>query len=261
MQVGSTFSKIPALRFPVDSEGRAVLVQDVTYYSKAALYDSFKVWRDGGPAPSGSFDSGGAFVARLSTRTPGFDQDGQVIEGVAETFDTEVFDDNTWGLVWKEGGHAPRGQFPQYFQHVGDKRVAVAPEDIPAETGLLEAEFQLAKRGAPFTSPGVGAWATPGPATEALTAELGDGSKVTYAWYRFVDQPSFQQYAWSDEKKAQLQTLVEKIHREWPIDRDYMPPPTSGELVALDPALFVTPPPGLEVGYVPIVLRQEDAGR
>ena len=63
------------------------------------------------------------------------------------------------------------------------------------------------------------------------------------------------------ERKARLQALVEKIHRSWPIDRDYMPPPTSGELVALDPALFVTPPPGLEVGYVPIVTRQENAPR
>ena len=33
----------------------------------------------------------------------------------------------------------------------------------------------------------------------------------------------------------------------------------SGELASLDPALLVTPPKGLEVGYVPIVTRQEDA--
>jgi hypothetical protein len=71
-----------------------------------------------------------------------------------------------------------------------------------------------------------------------------------------MDQPSFQQYGWSDEKKAKLQALVEKIHANWPIDREYMPPPSSGELVSLDPALFVTPPPGLETGYVPIVTGQ-----
>ncbi|QDU53874.1 hypothetical protein [Aeoliella mucimassa] len=89
--------------------------------------------------------------------------------------------------------------------------------------------------------------------------KLGDGSLVTYAWYRFVDQPSFQQYQWSEAKKAELQEFVEQIHRTWPIDRNYMAPPTSGELVALDPALIVTPPAGMEVGYVPIVLRQERA--
>jgi len=47
------------------------------------------------------------------------------------------------------------------------------------------------------------------------------------------------------------------LHANWPIDRDYMAPPTRGKLVALDPALIVTPPKGLEVGYVPIVTRQE----
>jgi hypothetical protein len=35
-----------------------------------------------------------------------------------------------------------------------------------------------------------------------------------------------------------------------------MAPPSRGTLVALDPALLVTPPQGLEVGYVPIVTGQ-----
>ncbi len=82
------------------------------------------------------------------------------------------------------------------------------------------------------------------------------GSRVTYSWYRFVDQPSFQQYGWTEEKKAKLQAFVEKIHAHWSIDRDYMAPPSRGELVTLDPALLVTPPKGLEVGYAPIVIRQ-----
>jgi hypothetical protein len=85
---------------------------------------------------------------------------------------------------------------------------------------------------------------------------LVDGSIVTYYWYRFIDQPSFQQYGWSDEKKANLQTFVEKLHETWPIDRDYMPPPGRGELATLDSALIVKPPKGLEVGYVPIVTHQ-----
>jgi hypothetical protein len=258
---GNRYSKIPVLRFPVDEQGRAVLVQDITYYSRAALYDDFLAWREGGPAPSGRFDLDGAYLAELSTRTPGFDQDGLPIEGVATTFDTRVFADNTWGLVWKDDGHAPRGQFPQYYRHIDGKRVAVPADQVPAETGLLEGAFQLAEKGAPFTSPQAGAWATPGPAHGPHRVTLCDGSVVTYSWYRFVDQPSFQQYAWSEEKRSRLQALVERIHRAWPIDRDYMPPPTTGELVALDPALLVTPPDGMELGYVPIVTRQEAAPR
>jgi hypothetical protein len=36
-----------------------------------------------------------------------------------------------------------------------------------------------------------------------------------------------------------------------------MAPLRFGKLARLDPALLVTPPKGLEVGYVPIVTRQE----
>ena len=258
---GTTYSKIPKLSFPVDDNGEAVLVQDVTYYSKAALYDDFLAWRNGGDDIHGSFDDAGKFVAELDTRTPGFDQDGQPMTGVADTFDTEVFDGNTWGLIWKEGGDAPVGEFPQYYRHDENRRVAVSPDDVPAETGLLEATFELAADRPPFTSRTTPAWTEPGPASQPIQVKLVDGSLVTYAWYRFVDQPSFQQYDWSEEKKAKLQTLVEQIHRNWPINRDYMAPPTRGELVTLDPNLLVEPPQGLEVGYVPIVLRQERAGQ
>ncbi|MFO1012013.1 MAG: hypothetical protein U1F29_18290 [Planctomycetota bacterium] len=256
---GTRYSKLPRLSFPVDAKGRAVLVQDVTYYSRKALYDDFLAWRRGGPAPTGRFKTEGAFVAKLRTHTPGFDQDGKPIEGVANAFDTQVFADNTWGLVWKPGGLAPRGEFPRYYRHDGEKRVAVAEQDVPRETGLREAHFRRATPGEAFTSPSSGAWTTPGAKSSSLHVDLVDGSRVHYAWYRFVDQPTFQQYAWSAEKKAALQAFVEKLHRAWTIDREYMAPPTTGELVELDPALIVTPPKGLEFGYVPIVVRQERA--
>jgi len=131
---------------------------------------------------------------------------------------------------------------------------------VPAETRLHAQEFERAAPGAPYTSPPGGAWGRPGPAKGPYRVRLADGSLVTYYWYRFVDQPSFQQYAWSEAKKARLQAFVEKIHAAWPIDRDYMAPLRFGNLAALDPALLVTPPKGLEAGYVPIVIRQEATG-
>ena len=253
---GVVYTKIPQLQFPVDERGRSFLVQDVTYYSKAALYDAFKAWRDGGSACSGRFDTKGAWKSRLSTNTTRYDQAGKKIAGVERVFDTKVFEGNVWGLQWFSTDISPNGKFPQYFRSVAGERVAVAARDVPAETGLLEQEFTLAERGAPYTSPDTGAWSRPGPTRGPFTVKLADGSQVTYCWYRFVDQPSFQQYGWSEEKKSKLQAFVEKIHANWPIDRDYMAPPSKGTLVALDPALLVTPSKGLEVGYVPIVTRQ-----
>jgi hypothetical protein len=58
------------------------------------------------------------------------------------------------------------------------------------------------------------------------------------------------------QEREALQARVEKLHRNWKKDRDYLAPPAFGKLAELDPALIVTPPPGLEVGYVPIVTRQ-----
>ena len=254
---GITYSKIPQLQFPVDKNGKTSLVQDVVYYSKAALYDSFKAWRDGGNTCSGTFDEKGAFKSTLTTRTTTFDQAGKKINGVEKIFNTKVHADNIWGLEWFDGTTNKFGKFPTYFRHEGDQLIAIKENEVPIETNLRDKKFKLAEPGDPFTSPAKGAWTNPGAAAGPFKVKLIDGSVVTYSWYRFVDQPSFQQYNWTNAKKEKLQAFVEKIHATWPIDRDYMAPITKGELVALDPALLVKPPKGMELGYVPIVTWQE----
>lgn len=105
-------------------------------------------------------------------------------------------------------------------------------------------------------------WGTPGPAKGPFYANLADGSRVTYYWYRFIDQPSLQQYkkVWSESQKAEMQSVVEKIQKNWTANKEYMPAPRDGKpLVSIDPGLLVTPPKGLEIGYVPIVTSQEAA--
>ncbi len=257
---GNVYSKVPKLQFPVDKAGRTVLVQDVTFYSKAALYNDLKAWRDGGPACSGKFNQKGAWKSTLTTKTTVYDQAGKPLAGVERAFDTKVFEGNAWGLEWFKSDLTTAGKFPQYSRQDGEKRIAIPASQVPAETGLRTQEFRHAGRGAPYTSPKTDAWTKPGPHPGAKSGPhkttLADGSIVTYSWYRFVDQPSFQQYQWSAEKKDKLQALVEKIHKSWPIDRDCMAPPTRGTLVTLDPGLIVLPPAGLEVGYVPIVTGQ-----
>ena len=209
------------------------------------------------PPHRGDSTERGAWKSSLTTHTTRYDQDGMRMAGVEKVFDTKVFEGNVWGLQWFQSDISPRGSFPQYYKQIGRERVAVPAAEVPAETQLQGREFPLARMGAPYTSPTTGAWSRPGPRKGPFTAALADGSVVTYSWYRFVDQPSFQQYHWDAAKKAALQAFVEKIHANWPIDRDYMPPPSRGKLVTLDPALIVTPPKGLEAGYVPIVTRQE----
>ena len=170
---------------------------------------------------------------------------------------TAIFSGNIFGLQWKENQVFPAGQFPQYFKEEGDVRIAVPASEVPDEAGIKSKEFALAGEAEPYTSPDSGAWTDPGPSLGPFKVTLLDGSVVTYYWYRFADQPSFQQFTWTDEEKARLQLFIEKIHANWPIDRDFMHPPGMGNLATLDPALILAPPPGMETGYVPIVTRQE----
>jgi len=176
---GVTYSKLPKLEFPVDEKGWCRIVQDVIYYSKAALYDAFKRWRNGGPACTGRFDQRGAFVSVLRPRLLKFYQNNERITGIESVLKTRVFPGNVWGLEWTDSKLCPKGQFPQFYRDEGDKRVAVCAEDVPAETRLHNTEFERAKRGKPYSASLTGAWANPGPAAGPFRVHLIDGSTVT----------------------------------------------------------------------------------
>jgi hypothetical protein len=256
---GTMYSRIPRLRFPVDASGRAVLVQDVTYFARSALWDAVKRWRDEGAACAGAFNAAGAWKPSLSTSPTRYDQAGKPITGVESVCLTKVFPGGRWGMEWFPNPIARAGEFPEYFRQDGDNWTAIPRSAVPAETGLTTRKFRVARKGADYVTPTTDAWKTPGPATAPTTVTLADGSEVTYVWYRFIDQPVFQQYHWDEGRKQRLQRLVAEIHARWTIDRPYMPPPSAGALVRLDPALIVTPPRGMETGYVPIVVGQRAA--
>ena len=79
---------------------------------------------------------------------------------------------------------------------------------------------------------------------------------VRYYWYRFIDQPCFQQFDWTQTERNVLQGMIVKIHHYWKIDDEYLPGRSGGELASFDPALFVTPPKSMQLGHVPIVTGQ-----
>ncbi|MHC4521254.1 MAG: hypothetical protein ACYTAS_21880, partial [Planctomycetota bacterium] len=138
--------------------------------------------------------------------------------------------------------------------------VVVSPKDVPTETGLADVRFSRPneKPSEPYVTPDDpdSCWKKPGPVAGPFQAHPGDGSVVTYYWYRFADQPALLNADLTDQERENLQTRAEKLHRNWKKDHDYLPPPAIGKLADIDPALIVTPPPGLEAGYVPIVTRQ-----
>ncbi len=255
---GVAYSRIPKLQFPKDAANRTVLMQDVAMYSADAIFNPMKSWMGGGTAISGKFTGAGIHRPTCSAQPLRFDQQKVAMTGFEASVTTTLLGQPgscSFGLQWT----SPSSSFPEYFRRDGEKLVAVAASEVPEETGLKAQAFAPAVPGKAYTSPSAPGtvWTSPGPARGPFTVDLTDGSRVVYAWYRFVDQPALQHLRLPADEKARLQATAERIHKEWPITREYMAPPTTGALATLDSVLLVTPPKGLEAGYVPIVIRQE----
>jgi hypothetical protein len=184
---------------------------------------------------------------RFATETPKF-----IMGGVALEFSE-----------WANGPGAGKGRNwdkPAGHTKDRDRWTVVAAKDVPAETGLAKVTFSRKRDAAakPYVTPDAAesSWKRPGPKAGPFTARLGDGSVATYYWYRFADQPALLNADLTADEREALQKRVELLHRAWTKEREFLPPPTVGRLADLDPAVLVTPPAGLEAGFVPIVTRQ-----
>ena len=280
---GVTYGRVAPTSFPVDEQGRTVVLHQLTCYSRAALTDAVAAWFGGGPAASGAIAAEGAFVQTFKNGggstwrlfADGTDKD-QRPEIDWKSFGRPVAHDaHTYGYAWDEAvvrrvddERGRRALLPQWFslQQPHGKRprwVVRDAQSVPAAAGLSDARFAApAKKPAePYVTPTAkdSPFGTPGPAAGPFETLLGDGSVVTYCWYRFADQPALQRADLSAAEREEAQRRVEMLHRAWTKDRDYLPPPKVGELAALDPGLLVVPPKGLEIGYVPIAVRQGPA--
>jgi len=279
---GRSYARIAPTRFPRGDDGTSALVHRITSYRKKALWDAVKVWFEGGAPASGAVDpresivhpftgKGGATWRIYADATPKEQRAPLVWTAFA---DPVTLDATTFGYRWNsevlsktEKNGEPLATLPEYFRLGKDKSgqkdqwIPVPPSEVPAETGLQEITFGRPgkERSKPYVTPeeAGSCWKKPGPAAGPFRAQLGDGSVVTYFWYRFADQPALLNAGLTDPERESLQSRVEMIHRSWTKEHDYLPPPTVGKLAELDPALLVRPPLGMEAGYVPIVTRQE----
>jgi len=258
---GEVYTKIPRLQFPVNNEGITVLLQDATLYSKDALFQPLENWFDGDENTQGKFQTDASFIPQCNTRPTVYDQGPKAtkISGIEDYFQETMLGESSYGLKWKKDSKNGMGYFPEYFKKEGDKMVAITPAEVPEETHLKEQKFASAERGKPYTSPTENGtvWKSPGAKAGPFKVTLSDGSVVTYYWYKFIDQPSLQSLNLSEAEKNDIQKRVEMIQANWTSDKEYMAPPSQGKLATMDNAIIVNPPKGLEIGYVPIVTRQE----
>lgn len=276
---GNRFAKVNNLQYPASDEDNTILLHQISVYSPEALWNDVEKWFNGGPAVLPGIkevgikrkpfvNNGGDMIAEIS-------QNGN--NGVKFPIDLNYIDniqqnENTTGFkfdltkVEKEGANFI---MPEYFKLEQNNRwSAIEKESVPASTNLINTPVPSTKRPETLTyltpkeadchwqDPN-GPWNSPGPAAGPFKADLGDGTTVTYYWYRFVDQPAIVHAKLPQEMLDKLQTRVELLHQNWSHTDEYLAPPSVGRIATLDPAVVIQPPVGLEIGYVPIVTRQE----
>jgi hypothetical protein len=277
---GETYARVAPTSFPRGPGGDSAVVHRVTSYSKKALWDAVKAWFEGGPQASGAIDPQGASLHIFPGRGGATwkiytaqDPKEQRAPIAWTSFATPAaLDPYTFGYHWNypvvtrsESKGGPLVTLPEYYHLVTNNSskaewVPVRAEAVPAETGLAQVRFDrpTERPSEPYVTPddANSCWKRPGPVAGPFQAQVGDGTVVTYYWYRFADQPALLNADLTAQEREAMQARVEKLHWTWKKDRDYLSPPTVGKLADIDPALIVTPPPGLEAGYVPIATRQ-----
>jgi hypothetical protein len=280
---GETYGRITPTSFPRNDDDTSVVVHRITSYNRDALWNPVKAWFDGGTPAAGvippeagyvhSFTGQGRATWKMSV--PGT-PDSKKAPLAWNTFATPgALDSNTFGYRWNydvvtktDTAGGKLATLPEFYRlnrgtNGAAEWVPIAPRDVPPETGLSQVRFErpTEDKPEPYVTPDdtASCWKKPGPKAGPFKARLGDGSIVTYYWYRFADQPALLNADLSDTEREKLQSRVEQIHRKWKKDQEYLPAPTVGKLAEVDPGLVVVPPPGMEAGYVPIVTRQEAA--
>ncbi len=273
---GKEHARVAPTAFPIGPDGTSTVLHRLTAYKKAALWDDVEKWFEGGTPADGAikadasavhtFRSGGG--SNWSIYPPGTKREEKVPLAWKSFATSFTPDPTTFSYKWNEQLTRSSGSLvtlPEYYTLASDGKKpqwnVMPPKEVPAALGLTQHRFEtpVEKPQEPRTTPDDAAscWKKPGPAAGPFKAHLGDGSVVTYYWYRFADQPAMLNADLTDEEREQVQARVEKLHRAWTKDRNYLTPPDTGTLAHIDPALILTPPKGLETGYVPIATRQE----
>ena len=272
---GTSYARVAPTQFPATAGKDAPLIHRITAYNKAALWDGVRAWFAGGKEVSGTIDPKAAAVQTFESKggatwriyPPNKERDSRAQVTWSSFATPTALDETTYGYKWSDAVTKAVSlvTLPEYYRLEKDKKdkerwVVVSEKDVPAETGLAKVEFPRRRtaKPQPYVTPDEpdSSWKKPGPAAGPFEAKLGDGSVATYYWYRFADQPALLNADLTATEREALQKRVEMLHKSWTKDREYLPPPTVGKLADLDPAVLVTPPKGLEIGYVPIVTRQ-----
>lgn len=275
---GNPYAKLKRLQFPASNEDNSMILSQISVYSRDALWNDLESWFNGGPAVYPGIQKNG--IHSVPFVNNGGDMVAEITEnaqnGIKHDIDLHYMDnvqqnENIMGFEFDlntVGKDENNFILPEYFRLDPDNLWRPVDEsDMPPSTQLLSTEVPVSARSEiPYLTPldpechwqdPNGPWNKPGPTAGPFKADLGDGTTVTYYWYRFIDQPAIIHAKLPEDIRTKLQNRVELLHANWRHTDEYLAPPSVGQIATLDPAVIVQPPAGLEIGYVPIVTRQE----
>jgi hypothetical protein len=274
---GTTAFRLPKMSMPI-VDGRSTLFAGQRGYTNAQVYDPLeaalapvaapidpsKLMTGGKATGCGGAGNRSAFVfgGGLGGR-----QDGghEVLFGRhVETIDEADGGTCTWSVEHLNASCCGTMEcgMPQYID--ANSMLPIQPEAAPAS--LQSAVFPETQETGPYDvltkAPKGGCRDTPGPAAPGTLycVQSTSPSWVAYRWYKFVDQPGLQQAKLSDTEKAFMQGRVETLHKMLPTEKAGWLKPgeaiKNAGIAAVDIAAIVTPPAGMEHGYVPIALYE-----
>ena len=277
---GNSYAKIQRVRFPVTNQDNSMLLQQATIYSENALWNDMENWFNGGAVvPAGINPTGTNIIPfqedpnyligkieKKGADNPKHDIDLTYMDYVKQ-YSNSIGYEFDLDIVLKKDGYFI---LPEYFKlDTGNKWQAITEDEVPTSTNLAQAILPSTPRTQiPYLTPldpacqwqdPDGPWRSPGPTAGPFQTDLGDGSTLTYYWYRFIDQPSIINANYPEDIRDKMQQRVELIHSNWSHTEEYIPSPAFGKLATIDPKTIVQPPVGLEIGYVPIVTKQEQS--
>jgi hypothetical protein len=234
---GRVFSKIPNISLPLDDSKKFVLGGDFTGYGSRG----------------DTFAQASAYKAKLESGPSPLYQAGLPIPSLRDLLSGKTFlGDQMFGLQLPESSGSSF-QIGPYFQQKNGEVVAVDKSVVP--TQLVRAEIPTKKIDTSFVYNTPKWWNLSAAKSKEFTTKLSDGTIVVYRWFKFVDQPALSRFKLNEREKKSLQATIEKMQQTWKSDA-LMDGPSSGSLVEFDKGVIVTPPTGLGVGYVPIVIKQ-----
>ncbi len=275
---GNHFAKIKRIQFPESGSNNSIVLSQVKAYSQNAFWNNMNAWFNGGAIVQPQInqtgvlnidfiDNGGAIEGEISEAAEGgFEHliDLTYIQNLKPSNNVTGFEFDL-NIVEKSNGVFI---LPEYFRlDTDNKWRPIDAANVPESTNLLTTNVPNTPRSEiPYLTPmepdclfqdPSGPWQSPGPTAGPFTADLGDGTTVTYYWYRFIDQPAVIHANLPESMRTAMQARVELIHSNWSHKDEYLAAPSFGKLATLDPKIIIDPPAGLEIGYVPIVTRQQ----